>query len=114
MSFDYRATKTRSKKWCTLELIIRHGKIVCLAWDHQSSPNPIILRIYLEFVPNNGDASERFEKCQCENNDVYLHYRTWVPSDAHYGWLRGPINPLLMEHQAEYLACINHRLLKFL
>jgi hypothetical protein len=28
-----------------------------------------------------------FEKCQCENDDVRLHYRIWVPGDNHYHWL---------------------------
>jgi hypothetical protein len=36
---------------------------------------------------------ERFEECQCEDDDVRFHYRTWVLGDGHYRWLRGPINP---------------------
>jgi hypothetical protein len=55
-----------------------------LAWDHQLSPNPHALIIYLEFVPAYGAAPERFEECQCENDDVCFHCRTWVPSDGHY------------------------------
>ncbi len=74
------------------------------AWDHRLSPNPHALAIYLEFVPARRAAPERFEKCQCEDDDVCLHCRTWVPSDGHYRWLQGPINPLPMEHRAEYLA----------
>ncbi len=58
--------------------------------------------------------SERFEKCQCEDDDVRFHYRTWVPGDGHYRWLRGPINPFSMEHRAEYLARTIHRTLDFL
>jgi hypothetical protein len=42
-----------------------------------------------------------FEEWQCEDDDVHLHYRTWIPNDGHYCWLQGPINPLSMEHQAE-------------
>jgi hypothetical protein len=84
------------------------------AWDRQLSPNPHALAIYLEFVPARGAAPERFEECQCEDDDVRLHCQTWVPSDGHYRWLRGPLNPLSMEHQAEYLARTIHRILKFL
>jgi len=36
------------------------------------------------------------------------------PVMAHYRWLRGPINPLPLEHRAEYLARIIRRILKFL
>jgi hypothetical protein len=67
-------------------------------WDRRLSPNPQALTIYLEFVPARGAAPKRFEECQCEDNNVRLHCRTWVPNDGHYHWLRGPINPLLMEH----------------
>jgi hypothetical protein len=84
------------------------------AWDRQLSPNPHASAIYLEFVPARGVAPERFEECQCENDDVRLHCRTWVPSDGHYRWLRGPINPLPMEHRAEYLARTIRRILEFL
>ncbi len=84
------------------------------AWDHQLSPNPHALAIYLEFVPTCGATLERFEECQCEDDDVHLHYRTWVPSDGHYHWLRGLINPLPMEHRVEYLARTICRILEFL
>jgi len=84
------------------------------AWDRQLSPNPHALAIYLEFVPARGVAPERFEECQCEDDDVRLHYRTWVPNDGHYRWLRGPINPLSMEHLAEYLARTIRCILEFL
>jgi hypothetical protein len=40
------------------------------AWDRKLSPNPHALAIYLEFVPTRGAAPERFEECQCENDDV--------------------------------------------
>jgi hypothetical protein len=66
-------------------------------WDRRLSPNLHALAIYLEFVPARGVALERFEECQCEDDDVRLHCRTWVPGDCHYRWLRGPINPLPME-----------------
>jgi hypothetical protein len=62
-------------------------------WDRRLSPNPRALTIYLEFVPARGAAPERFEECQCEDDDVRLHCRTWVPGDGHYRWLRGPITP---------------------
>jgi hypothetical protein len=84
------------------------------AWDRRLSPNPHALVIYLEFVPACGIAPERFEECQCEDDDVHLHCRTWVPDDGHYRWLRGPINPLPMEHRAEYFARTIRRSLDFL
>jgi hypothetical protein len=84
------------------------------AWDHRLSPNPYALAIYLTFFPACGAAPERFETCQCEDDDVRLHCQTWVPGDGHYHWLQGPINPLSMEHRVEYLACTNCRILEFL
>ncbi len=57
------------------------------AWDRQLSPNPHALAIYLKFVPARGAAPKRFEECQCEDDDVRLHCRTWVPGDGHYRWL---------------------------
>ncbi len=68
------------------------------AWDRRLSLNPHALAIYLEFVPVRGVALKRFEKCQCEDDNVHLHCRTWVPGDGHYRWLQGPFNPLPMEH----------------
>ncbi len=85
-----------------------------LAWDRRLSLNPHVLAIYLEFVPARGAALKRFEECQCEDDDVRLHCRTWVPGDGHYRWLRGPINPLSMEHHVEYLARTIRRILEFL
>ncbi len=84
------------------------------AWDCWLSLNPHALAIYLKFVPACGAAPERFEECQCEDDDVRLHCQTWVPSDGHYHWLRGPINPLPMEHRAEYLARTIRHILEFL
>ncbi len=83
-------------------------------WDRRLSPNPHALVIYLEFVPVRGAAPKRFEECQCEDDDVRLHCRTWVLGDGHYRWLRGPINPLSMEHRPEYLARTISRILDFL
>jgi len=82
-------------------------------WDRRLSLNPRALAIYLEFVPTRGATPERFEECQCEDDDVCFHCRTWVPSDGHYCWLRGPINPLPLEHRAEYLARTIRRILDF-
>jgi hypothetical protein len=84
------------------------------AWDHRLSPNPHALAIYLEFVLARGAVPERFEECQCEDDDVRFHCRTWVLGDGHYRWLRGPINPLSMEHRVEYLARTIRRILDFL
>jgi hypothetical protein len=84
------------------------------AWDRQLSPNPHASTIYLEFFLACGAAPKRFEKCQCEDDDVCLHCRTWVPGDGHYRWLRGLINPPSMEHRTEYLARTIRRILEFL
>jgi len=53
-------------------------KVVCTrvnrsTWDHQLSPNLHALTIYLELVLTCGAAPERFEECQCEDDDVRLH-----------------------------------------
>jgi hypothetical protein len=89
-------------------------RVVRTRVDRRLSPNPHALAIYLEFVPAHGAAPERFEECKCEDDDVRLHCRTWVPGDGHYRWLRGPINPLPLEHRAEYLARTIRRILDFL
>ncbi len=88
--------------------------VVRSAWDRRLSPNPHALAVYLEFFPARGAALERFEECQCEDDGVRLHCRTWVPGDGHYRWLRGLINPLPMEHRAEYLVRTIRRILEFL
>jgi len=67
-------------------------RVVCTrvnrsAWDRRLFPNPRALAIYLKFVPARGAAPKRFEQCQCEDDDVRLHCRTWVPGDGHYRWL---------------------------
>jgi len=85
-----------------------------LAWDRRSFPNSHALIIYLEFVPACGAAPKKFKECQCENDDVRFHYRTWVPGDGHYHWLQGPINPLSMEHRTKYLVRTIRRILAFL
>jgi hypothetical protein len=53
-------------------------------WDRRLSPNPSALIIYLEFVPARGAVPERFEECQCKDDDVRFHCRMWVPGDGHY------------------------------
>jgi hypothetical protein len=70
--------------------------------------------IYLKFVPACGATLKRFEECQSEDDDVRFHCRTWVPGDGHYRWLRGPINPLSIEHQLKYLTHTIRRILDFL
>ncbi len=84
------------------------------AWDCRLFSNPHTLSIYLEFVLTCGAAPKRFEECQCEDDDVRLHCRTWVPGDGHYRWLRSPINPLSMEHWVEYLVRTIRHILEFL
>ncbi len=61
-----------------------HTRVDRSAWARRLSLNPHALTIYLEFVPICGAAPERFEECQCEDDDVRLRYRTWVPDDGHY------------------------------
>jgi len=51
-------------------------QVVRSVWDRRLSPNPRALAIYLEFVPARGAAPERFEECQCEDDDVRFHCRT--------------------------------------
>jgi hypothetical protein len=51
-------------------------------WDRQLSPNPHALAIYLESVLARGAVPERFKECQCEDDDVRLHCRTWFPVTA--------------------------------
>ncbi len=105
-----------SQRPCEEELPRRvvHIRVDRSVWDCRLSPNPHALAIYLEFVPAHGAAPERFEECQCEDDDVRLHCRTWVPGDGHYRWLRGSINPLPLEHRTEYLARTIRRILDFL
>ncbi len=54
------------------------------AWDRRLSPNPHALVICLEFVLAHGVTPKSFKECQCENDDVRLHCRTWVPGDGRY------------------------------
>ncbi len=105
-----------SQRSCEEELSKRvvHIRVDRSAWDRRLFLNPHALAIYLEFVPARGAALERFEKSQCEDDDVHRHCRTWVSGDGHYRWLRGQINPLLMEHRAEYLVRTIRFILKFL
>jgi hypothetical protein len=49
------------------------------AWDRRLSLNPHALAIYLKFIPTQRAAPKRFEECQCEDDEVRLHCRTWVP-----------------------------------
>jgi hypothetical protein len=105
-----------SQRSCEEELSIRmvRTRVDRSLWDRQMSLYPHALAIYLEFVHARGVAPKRFKECQCEDDDVRLHCRTWVLSDGHYHWLRGPINPLPMEHRAEYLARTIRCILEFL
>jgi len=64
-----------SQRPCEEELprrVVRTG-VDRSAWDRRLSPNPHALAIYLEFVPARGTAPERFEECQCEDDDVHFH-----------------------------------------
>ncbi len=103
----------RSRKEEPSRKVVR-TRVVRSAWDRRLSPNPHALTIYLEFFHARKATPKRFEECQCEDDDVHLHCRTWVPGDGHHRWLQRPINPLPMEHRAEYLARTICRILEFL
>jgi len=51
-----------------------HTRVDRSVWDRRLSPNPHALTIYLEFVTARGAAPERFEECQCEDDDARFHY----------------------------------------
>jgi hypothetical protein len=82
MSFDVNVFQRTRKEEPSRRVVCT--RIDCSAWDRQLSPNPHALAIYLEFVPAQGVVPERFEKCQCEDDYVRLHCRTWVFGDDHY------------------------------
>jgi hypothetical protein len=50
-----------------------HTRINHLTWNHQLSPNPHVLAIYLKFVLVHGAVLKRFEECQCGDDDVCFH-----------------------------------------
>ncbi len=50
-----------------------HTQVDRSTWDRQLFPNPHVLAIYLKFIPTREIAPERFEECQCEDDDVCLH-----------------------------------------
>jgi hypothetical protein len=90
MSPNDHATKIVKKSGAPSSRLFGMGPLIV------SNPHP--LTIYLIFLKNCGAMPKRFEECQCEDDDVCLHCRIWVPSDDHYCWLQSPINPLSMEH----------------
>jgi hypothetical protein len=45
-------------------------------WNCQMSSNPHVLAIYLKLVPFFGNWFERFDECQCEDDDVGLFLQT--------------------------------------
>jgi len=112
VSFDGNVSQRSREEELSRRMV--RTRVDCSAWDRRWPPNPHALAIYLEFFPVRGTAPERFEECQCEDDDVHLHCRTWVHDDGHYRWLRSPINPLPMAHRAEYLVRTIHRILDFL
>jgi hypothetical protein len=66
------------------------------------SPYFCALAIYLELVLAFENKAKRFNECQCEDDDVCFFPQTWLFNDRHYCWLKGPVNPLWMEHWAKY------------
>ncbi len=63
----------RSRKEEPSKRVVR-TRVDHLVWDRQLSPNPHAFAIYLEFVLARGVVPKRFEECQCEDDDVRLHY----------------------------------------
>jgi hypothetical protein len=57
---------------CIKKLIIRvvDTQVAQSVWDHQVSPNLGVLAIYLELVPTFKNKDERFDECQCENDNI--------------------------------------------
>jgi hypothetical protein len=76
-------------------------------------PNRHTLATYLELVLALKTKLERFDECQCQDDDIFF-CRTWVPSDGHYCWLKGSINVLPMEQKVEYFVCTIRPLIEFL
>ncbi len=77
-------------------------KVVCtqvvqLMWDCCVSLNLHIPANSLKLNLALTTKLERFDECQCEDDDGHLFYRTWVFSYGDYCWLKGPITLLLME-----------------
>ncbi len=95
-SFDVNVSQRLREKKPSRRVV--HTRVDRSAWDHRLSPKLHVLGIYLQFFPTCGAAPERFEECQCEDDDVHFHCRTWVLGDGHYRWLRSPINPLSIEN----------------
>jgi len=50
----------RSRDEKLFQKVVR-TRIDCSAWDHQSSPNPHTLTIYLNFAPTSGVTPERLK-----------------------------------------------------
>jgi hypothetical protein len=75
-----------------------HTRMAQFVWDYRMWPNLRALTIYLELVFAFENKVGRFDEWQCEDDDVYLFSRTWVHGDWYYQWLKGLINPLLIEH----------------
>jgi hypothetical protein len=85
--FDEVAFEVNVSQWSCEEEPSRRvvrTRVDCSACDRRLSPNPHALAIYLEFNPTRGVVPKMFEECQCEDDDVRLHCRTWVLSDGHY------------------------------
>ncbi len=95
-SFDVNVSQRLREKKPSRRVV--HTRVDRSAWDHRLSPKLHALAIYLQFFPTCGAAPERFEECQCEDDNVHFHCRTWVLGDGHYRWLRSPINPLSIEN----------------
>ena len=81
-SFDVNVSQQPREEKPSRQVV--HIRINRSTWDRRLSLNPHALAIYLEFVLACGTTPKRFEECQCEDDDVRFHCRTWVPGDGHY------------------------------
>ncbi len=60
-SLDVNVSQWSHKKEPPKKMV--HIWVDCSTWDHQLSPNPHALKIYLEFVLTYGTTPKRSEKC---------------------------------------------------
>jgi hypothetical protein len=49
-------------------------QVAQFVWDHQVSPNPGVLAIYLELVLTFENKVGRLDECQCENDNILFSH----------------------------------------
>jgi hypothetical protein len=81
-SFDVNISQRSCEEKSSKRVV--HTQVDRLAWDRQLFFNPHALGIYLKFILIRAAMLERFEECQCEDDDVRFHCHTWDFDDGHY------------------------------